>query len=291
MINNTDLVIEAKRFNVTYQSNGHQALKDINFKVSGPNICGLVGINGSGKSTLFKSIIGLIKPSSGSITINQSPIKYALKHNMLSYVPQSEDIDWNFPILVEDLVMMGRYPHMNFLRKPKQKDYEFTSLALQQVNMQEFRKRQIGELSGGQKKRIFLARALAQEAKIILLDEPFTGLDVQSEISIVKLIKSLKEKGCFIIVSTHNLGSIPDFCDTVMLIKQTIIAAGATKTTFTQGNISKAFGGMLRTVNVEGKQLHSDDDKRAINVFTDDERPVVFYGEKSGQKIIKEKKK
>ena len=141
----------------------------------------LVGVNGAGKSTLFKAIMGFVPMAQGDITIMGDSVKKALKNNTVSYVPQSEEIDWSFPILVEEVVMMGRYGHMGWLRKPKQSDYAAVDQALERVNMTEYRKRQIGELSGGQKKRVFLARALAQEAKVILLDEPFTGVDVQTE--------------------------------------------------------------------------------------------------------------
>jgi manganese/iron transport system ATP-binding protein len=143
-------------------------------------------------------------------------------------VPQSEEVDWNFPVLVEDVVMMGRYGHMNWLRIPKGIVTTMVTSALERVGMSEFRKRQIGELSGGQKKRVFLARALAQEGKIILLDEPFTGVDVKTEDAIVKLLQGLRDEGHIMLVSTHNLGSVPQFCDRAILIKGTVLAEGAT---------------------------------------------------------------
>lgn len=169
---------------VTY-SNGHTALKNASFELGSGTICALVGVNGSGKSTLFKAIMGYLNPDVGSVMLCGKPAAQALKQNAISYVPQSEDVDWNFPVLVEDVVMMGRYGHMNFLRRASKLDREKVDEALERVDMTEYRSRQIGELSGGQKKRVFLARSLAQESPVILLDEPFTGVDVKTETAII----------------------------------------------------------------------------------------------------------
>ena len=147
------------------------------------------------------------------------PVDEALKKNIVAYVPQSEDVDWNFPVLVETVVMMGRYGHMNFLRMPSRADRYKVDEALERVGMSAYRDRQIGELSGGQKKRVFLARSLAQEGRIILLDEPFTGIDVKTEAAIIGLLRELRASGHLMLVSTHNLGSVPDFCDQVVLLQ------------------------------------------------------------------------
>ena len=144
--------------------------------------------------------------------------------------------------------------------------------ALRRVNMEAFRKRQIGELSGGQRKRVFLARALAQEGQVILLDEPFTGVDVTTEEQIVALLKSLRDEGRVMLVSTHNLGSVPAFCDRTVFVKGTVIAHGRTEDTFTEANLEKAFGGVLRHFILGGADLHADDDARQVRVMTDDER-------------------
>jgi manganese/iron transport system ATP-binding protein len=270
--------LSVREVTVTYP-NGTAALRDTTFELGPGTICGLVGINGSGKSTLFKTVMGLMRPQRGEVQISGLPVDVALRRNLVAYVPQSEEVDWNFPVLVEDVVMMGRYGHMGFLRIPSAEDKRRVAEALDRVGMTGFRHRQIGELSGGQKKRVFLARALAQEGQVILLDEPFTGVDVKTEEAIVGLMRELRAEGRLMLVSTHNLGSVPDYCDQVVLLLGTVLAAGPTAQVFTQANLEKAFGGTLRRFRLEGTQLHEDDDARGLTVLTDDERPAVFYGD------------
>jgi manganese/iron transport system ATP-binding protein len=265
---------------VTYR-NGLTALVDASFAIPRGTITALVGVNGSGKSTLFKAIMGFVPLAAGSVSIMGEPAGRALKRNVVAYVPQAEDVDWNFPILVEDVVMMGRYGHMNFLRIPSSHDREMVDNALRRVGMDEFRKRQIGELSGGQKKRVFLARALAQEGQVILLDEPFTGVDVNTEDAIIELLGRLRQEGRVMLVSTHNLGSVPEFCDRAILINRTVLAAGRTDEVFTRTNLEKAFGGVLRHFVLGGPALHDDADAREVTVLTDDERPFVIYGDQA----------
>ncbi len=276
--------IKVDNISVTYR-NGFTAIHDTSFTLPTGSITALVGINGSGKSTIFKSIMGLVNLKTGSVKIHNLAVKQALKQNLVAYVPQSEEIDWDFPILVEDVVMMGRYGHMNMFRKSTTKDHQLVDSALMRVNMQEFRKRQIGELSGGQKKRIFLARALAQESEVILLDEPFTGVDVKTEDQIMDLLKSLRDEGKIMLVSTHNLGSVPEFCDRTVLINRTVLAQGPTSTVFTPNNLQKAFGGALRHFVLAGEKLHKAADKRQVTVISDDERPVVLYGDQHTKPI------
>ncbi|HEY1120918.1 MAG TPA: ATP-binding cassette domain-containing protein, partial [Haloferula sp.] len=176
----SSLTLDVESVSVAY-SNGHRALHDATFHLKGGTICALVGVNGSGKSTLFKSIMGFVRPDRGAVRINGLPVRNALKENLVAYVPQSEEVDWQFPVNVTDVAMMGRYGSMSFLRIPRAADKAAVEESLKRVSMWDFRDRQIGELSGGQKKRVFLARALAQGARIILLDEPFTGVDVKTE--------------------------------------------------------------------------------------------------------------
>jgi len=275
--------LRADDITVTYR-NGHTALRDANFALPTGTITALVGVNGSGKSTLFKAIMGFVPVSNGSVRILGMGVREALRANIVAYVPQAEEVDWNFPVLVEDVVMMGRYGHMNMLRIPAPRDREMVEDALRRVGMLEFRKRQIGELSGGQRKRVFLARAIAQEGKVILLDEPFTGVDVQTEDAIIKLLRQMRDEGRVILVSTHNLGSVPEFCDRVVLVKGTVLAYGPTAETFTRENLELAFGGVLRHFVLGGAGLHDDDDPREVSVFTDDERPLVMYGAEGEQR-------
>ena len=260
-------------------SNGHTAIRDVSFTLQGGTTCALVGVNGSGKSTLFKSLMGQIKPKSGSIRLCGLPVPQALKRNLVAYVPQSEEVDWQFPVSVYDVVMQGRYGYLNFLRLPKAEDKRKMQEAMERVGIAHLAQRQIGELSGGQKKRVFLARALAQQSKIILLDEPFTGVDVKTEDAIVDLLGQLRAQGHLILVSTHNLGMVPDFCDQVVMINRTVLAAGRTEHTFNQHNLELAFGGVLRHFRLSGSDLHDDEDRRVLTVLTDDERPAVFYGQ------------
>lgn len=271
------LTIEAGDVTVAY-ANGNVALQDASFLLRGGTICALVGVNGSGKSTLFKAIMGFVWPVKGRVLIQGRPVKEAQKANLVAYVPQSEEVDWTFPVTVRDVVMMGRYGHMNFLRQAKPADHKAVDEALARVGMSDYRKRQIGELSGGQRKRVFLARALAQDGRVILLDEPFTGVDVTTEETIIALLRELRDEGRLMLVSTHNLGSVPEFCDRVVLLKGTVLDYGPTREVFTQANLERTFGGVLRHFVLGGTDLHDDADARHVAVLTDDERPLVFYG-------------
>ena len=278
MESNLGTGITTTNLSVTYR-NGHTALRNASFEIPNGTITALVGVNGAGKSTLFKALMGFIPPATGEINILGMSVKNALKKNIVAYVPQAEEVDWSFPVLVEDVVMMGRYGHMGFLRNPKKVDLHSVTSALERVDMINFRHHQIGELSGGQRKRVFLARALAQNGQVVLLDEPFTGVDVQTEEAIIQLLREMRDEGKIILVSTHNLGSVPEFCDRSILVKQTILAHGPTDTTFTRENLELAFGGVLRHFVLGGSDLHDDDDSREITVITDDERPFVLYND------------
>ncbi|MTH63524.1 manganese/iron ABC transporter ATP-binding protein [Paracoccus shanxieyensis] len=268
--------IAAQGLTVTYR-NGFTALRDASFTVPQGSVTALVGVNGAGKSTLFKALMGFVPASRGTVQVLGMSVAQALRQNLIAYVPQSEEVDWTFPVLVQDVVMMGRYGHMGFLRRARDADRRAVDEALARVNMQEFRHRQIGELSGGQKKRVFLARALAQGASVILLDEPFTGVDVKTEAAIIELLRQMRAEGRVMLVSTHDLGSVPEFCDRVVLVKGTVLASGPTPEVFTPENLREAFGGVLRHFTLGGPNLHDDDDPRGLTVLSDDERPLVFY--------------
>lgn len=263
---------------VTY-SNGHTALEGAGFEIAPGSIAALVGINGSGKSTLFRAIMGFVPVRGGEISILGDPVRTALKAGAVAYVPQSEEVDWTYPVSVRDVVMMGRYGHMGWLRRAKAADHTAVDAALARVDLTALQHRQIGALSGGQKKRAFLARALAQNARVILLDEPFTGVDVKTEDAIITLLRQLRDDGRILLVSTHNLGSVPEFCDQTILLNRQVLASGPTAEVFTPENLSVAFGGMLRHFTLGGTDLHDDDDGRRVTVITDDERALVLYGD------------
>ena len=279
-------IINIKNVSVKF-GNNFQALTGISAKLNSSRIVGLVGMNGAGKSTLFKTIMGIIKPINGEILIMGMSPAEALKKSLISYVPQIEEVDWNFPLLVEDLVMMGRYSHMNFFRHPSKIDYEIVDEAINFVGINEFRKFQIGKLSGGQKKRAFVARSLAQRSKIILLDEPFTGVDVTTEESLSELFRLLANAGNLVVVSTHNLGSVPQFCDDVMLINRRLLAYGPIETAFTQENLRHAFGSMFREHKLSSIINTSENNEETLTIITDDERPAVFFGKHGVQTVKK----
>jgi len=238
--------IEIKNLTVRYHNT--IALENATINIPYGTFTGVIGMNGAGKSTLFKIIIGLTHPTSGDISICNKTPHDAQKIGLVAYVPQSELVDWDFPVSVFDVVMMGRYGTQNFIKSPKDIDNRKVEEALQRVGMQEFKERQIGELSGGQKKRVFVARALAQEAEILLLDEPFAGVDAKSEHSLTMLLLSLKNEGKTIILSTHELTSLSEYCDHIALIKKTVLAYGPTNEVFTQNLISETFDGAIHRV-------------------------------------------
>lgn len=273
-MNPSDIDVVVDDVTVTY-NNGHIAVHDATFRLPAGSISALVGINGSGKSTLFKTIMGFLKPAKGLVSVGGRPVRVAQKENLVAYVPQTEEVDWTFPVGVADVVMMGRYGHMNFLRTPRAKDRKIVAESLRRVGMWDFRDRQIGELSGGQKKRVFLARALAQEARIILLDEPFTGVDVKTEAAIIALLRELRDAGHIMLVSTHNLGSVPEFCDHAVIVNRTVLASGPISEVFNETNLALAFGGALRRFRFDESTVGAHDD-RAVTLITDDERPLVL---------------
>jgi manganese/iron transport system ATP-binding protein len=236
-------LISVDRITVDY--NGFVALRDASLTVAPGTICALVGTNGAGKSTLFKAMMGFLTPTTGQVRIAGDPVNLAQKRGILAYMPQAEEVDWAFPVSVQDVVMMGRYGFMNILRMPRAVDRAMVTQSLGRVGMADFSNRQISELSGGQRKRAFLARALAQDARIMLLDEPFTGIDAKTEEAIIALLRELRDEGRTIVICTHDLASIGAFCDEVALIHHTVLAYGPLETTFTPENIARAYGGVF----------------------------------------------
>lgn len=211
---------------------------------------GILGPNGSGKSTLLKSILGLIDDYNGSVTVWGEDISAVRKQ--VVYVPQRSEIDFTFPATVEDVVSMGRYPHKRVFQRLSDKDRQIVTEALRELAIEDLRNRPIGELSGGQQQRAFLARALAQEAEILLLDEPFVGVDIPTEEKIIEVLRKLSAAGKTLLVVHHDLQAVPDYFDHVVLLNQRLVAAGPTEETFTKENLAAAFGGQLALLQQAG---------------------------------------
>lgn len=246
--NPTAPAISIKGLSVSYDRK--RVLTNIYMDIEEGQIYGVVGPNGAGKSTLFKAILGLIDTNSGNILIEGHPIEDQRKR--VVYVPQKTDVDWNFPATVLDVVLMGRYPHKTTYQNISEADKKMAIAALEEVGIGDFVNRQIGELSGGQQQRVFIARALCQEAEIFLLDEPFVGVDITTEEKIVQVLKNLAASGKTLLVVHHDLSSVHDYFDQVILLNQRLIAYGDTEVTFTQENISKAYGGQLPILHQTG---------------------------------------
>lgn len=217
-------VIDVRDVRVSYGDT--RALDGATLSVGAGTVCGLIGMNGSGKSTLFKAIMGAVRLDEGTVRLDGCPPRAARKAGLVGYVPQSEQVDWTFPVSVRDVVMMGRYGFQGFTRRPRAVDRDAVDEALDRVELTDLADRQIGRLSGGQRKRAFVARGLAQGARVLLLDEPFAGVDKRSEATITRLLRELARGGSTILVSTHDLHAVPALCDDVILfLRHTLLHA------------------------------------------------------------------
>jgi manganese/zinc/iron transport system ATP- binding protein len=234
-------VITVKNLTISY--NKKPAIKGVNLDIESGSVIGIIGPNGAGKSTLLKGILGLLPFDTGGVKIYGKSINESRKR--ISYIPQREQFDWDFPISVEDVVMMGRYAHLPAVGFAKQGDREIVDEVLKKIEMDKYSSRQIRQLSGGQQQRVFLARALAQESDIYLLDEPFVGVDAKTEKVIFHLMKELKEEGKTILVVHHDLSRVRDYFDKLIMINQTLIAYGNSSDVFTPELINKTYGGKL----------------------------------------------
>jgi len=215
----------------------------IDLKVPKGKLVGVVGPNGAGKSTLIKAIMGLVPPSSGWVKIFGKT--YNENRRRVGYVPQRESVDWDFPVTVMDVVMMGRYGHVGWFKRPKKADREIARDCLDKVKMLPFAKRQISNLSGGQQQRVFLARALAQESDIYFMDEPFAGVDAATETAIIALLHELREKGKTLLVVHHDLPTARNYFDQLLLLNMRVVAYGETEKVFTYELLQKTYGGRL----------------------------------------------
>ena len=228
-------------------------LWDIDVALPSQRLIAIVGPNGAGKSTMLKAILGLVPIASGSISIFDQPFKKA--RTLIGYVPQRETVDWNFPVDALDVVLMGRYGHLGWFKRPNKTDREIASECLRKVDMADFAHRQISELSGGQQQRVFLARALAQQAPLYLMDEPFAGVDATTEKAIVDVLRDLRAAGKTVIAVHHDLQTVPEYFDHVVLLNMRLVAAGPVETVFTQTNLQRTYGGRLTLLDEAAEAL------------------------------------
>lgn len=238
--------------NLHLEYNGNTVLQNVSIKIQTSELIAVVGPNGAGKTTLIKIVAGILKPNKGNVCV------YGHKpggHVCIAYVPQRSQVDWSFPVTVAEVVMMGRIRKIGPFRWPTKMDWDFIQQALQRVEMSEFASRRIGELSGGQQQRVFLAQALAQEAEIILLDEPFTGLDLSSQEAILSTLRELKEIGVAILVSTHDLSLANEYFDKVILINRRLVSFGTPAEVFIRPHLLEAYGGHVHELPEAGTTM------------------------------------
>lgn len=247
-------ILDVRSLTVRYD--GTPALEDINLRLSTGDSVAVIGPNGAGKSTLFKVIAGVLPATSGEVDIyGRGPGG----HICIAYVPQRSQVDWNFPVNVADVVMMGRVGKLGLLRWPKSSDWDFVQQCLQVVGLEDLVHRQISELSGGQQQRMFIARALAQEAELMLMDEPFTGLDARSQEGILQILDELQNRGVTIMASTHDLQLASEHFERVVLLNRRILGAGRPEEVFSTERLMQAYGGHLRLIDAGEEKLALSD--------------------------------
>lgn len=241
--------VEVEDLTVAYDT--RPVLWDIDLKIPKGKLMAVVGPNGAGKTTLIKAMLGLLKPVTGAVRFADGSGDVRVLKKRIGYVPQSGSVDWDFPATVQDVVLMGCYGKLGWVRRPRKMDIELAKQTLQKVGMHNYAARQISQLSGGQQQRVFLARALAQEAEVYFMDEPFKGVDAQTERAIVSLLKELKEQGKTVVVVHHDLQTVPDYFDWVTLINLRVVASGPVDEVFHEENLKKTYhssGELLRSV-------------------------------------------
>lgn len=248
--------LDVRDLSVVYEHT--HALDSITLQVQAGTRVALVGPNGAGKSTLLKAIVGLVKPTLGTIYVEGCAHNH---RNAVAYVPQRAMVDWNFPVTVRDVVMMGRIGQIGLLRPPRRQDRAQVQASLEQVRMTELAHRQIGQLSGGQQQRVFLARALAQQAQVLLLDEPFTGLDIRSQDELLQIIEEIHAAGVTVLIATHDLHQAADtqHYEQVVLLNRRLIAAGSADAVLTSAHLAEAYGTHLHRIHTpEGEIMLHD---------------------------------
>ena len=235
----THTAIDIEELHVSYF--GNEAISNVSLTVQPGNLVGIIGPNGAGKSTFLKAMLGLIARDKGKVKILDQPVKEVRKQ--IAYVPQRNDIDWDFPITALDAVLLGTYPGLKLFRRPGKKERQWAIKCLERVSMEEFSMRQLGELSGGQQQRVFLARALAQNAEVFFLDEPFVGVDVSSEETIVKILKELCWQGKTVVVVHHDLSKANEYFNQLILLNKELIGFGSVSEVLQSKVIEKAYQG------------------------------------------------
>ncbi len=242
MATETVSAIEVENLTVSYQA--RPALLDVSIKIEKDKLVGVIGPNGAGKSTFIKAVLGFVKPDIGTVKINGRNVQKV--KGQVAYVPQRGAVDWDFPITVEEVALMGRYQRIPWYRNPSRSDKEAAVEALKMVRMEEFADRQIGELSGGQQQRVFLARALSQGSDILLLDEPFAGVDAATERAILDVLERAKQAGKTLVVVHHDLSTAAEYFDKLILIKQRLYAYGTPEEVLQEDLLSRVYEGRLR---------------------------------------------
>ena len=237
----TAVCVEVHDLTVAYHRK--PVLWDIDLKLPSQRLIAIVGPNGAGKSTLLKAILGLVPLASGEITIFGESLKKA--RAKIGYVPQRETVDWDFPVDALDVVLMGRYGRLGWIRRPGKADRDIAMTSLEKVGMAEFSARQISQLSGGQQQRVFLARALAQDAQLYFMDEPFAGVDAATEIAIVQVLRELRAVGKTVVAVHHDLQTVPEYFDHVVMLNMRLVATGPVQTVFTTKHLQQTYGGRL----------------------------------------------
>lgn len=243
--------LEVKNLTVSYSNK--IALTDVNFSMESGKLIGIIGPNGSGKSTLMKAVLNLTAKDSGEVQINEKSLEEVREN--IAYIPQRSNIDWDFPILVRETVLLGTYPKLGLFKRPKTNEKKIAEEALKKVGMEDFADKQIGELSGGQQQRVFLARSLAQNADIFFMDEPFVGIDINSEEIIINILKELRDQGKTLFVIHHDLTKVEDYFDELILVNKELVAAGAVSDVFTPELMERTFNAPLTVLENMGGKL------------------------------------
>lgn len=246
--------IEVHDLTVAYMT--QPVLWDIDLRLPQKKLIAIVGPNGAGKSTLLKAVLGIVKPLTGWIQVFGD--EYAKKRSWVAYVPQRETVDWDFPTTTLDVVTMGTYGELGWFRQPRRRQRKAAMACLEELGIVDLADRQISQLSGGQQQRVFLARALAQRARLYLMDEPFAGVDAATERAVIQLLKKLREDGCTVVAVHHDLQTVPDYFDHVVLLNLRLVASGSVETTFTDENLNKTYGGRLTALSKAAEALLSN---------------------------------